>query len=125
MRRYSFCFLLLVLMACQDNEADAPELRTKPALQIGSSGAVLDAELTQTGPIVPVSVGFLWGTTQDLTIATAPGQHVIGDMSKIGPFSINVATLSPSTKYYFRAFAAKKDFTEFYYGPILDFTTLP
>jgi hypothetical protein len=123
--RLSLLLVIFLAVACQENEADAPELLTKPAQQIGQTSAVLEAEVTETGPVKPIQIGFLWGTTNDLTIASAPGKHIIGATSSKGPFSINVGTFSPATTYYYRSFAANADFTRIYYGAIVSFTTLP
>jgi hypothetical protein len=123
--RARWLFLSLLALACQDNEADSPELLTKPAQQIGQTSAVLEAEVTQTGPIKPITIGFLWGATADLTIASAPNKHIIGETSDKGPFSIKVETFSANTTYYYRSFAANTDFTRIYYGSVVSFTTLP
>lgn len=123
--RLRFLFIFVLAVACQENEADAPELLTKPAQQIGSTSAVLDAEVTETGPIKPITIGFLWGPSNDLTIASAPGKHIVGDTSAKGPFSIKVETFSPGTTYYYRSFAANSDFTRIYYGAVVSFVTLP
>ncbi len=61
--RQRWLFILLLAIACQENEADAPELLTKPAQEIGQTSAVLEAEIMETGPIKPITVGFLWSTT--------------------------------------------------------------
>lgn len=117
--------LLVVLSACQENEADRPELRTKAAQQVGAASAVLDAELTETGPIKPLTIGFLWGTSTDLSMYSAPGRYIFGDTSEKGPFSIKAEPLTPGTTYYYRAFAADTGFTKIYYGAVVSFTTLP
>lgn len=119
-------FLIIVLLGgCQDNEADQPEVLTKPAQQVGSTSAVLDAELTETGPIKPLVTGFLWGTSTDLTIFSAPNKYVGPQTSTKGPFSVKAESLTASTTYYYRAYAADPGFTKIYYGVIVSFTTLP
>lgn len=123
--RSRWLFLLLVAFACQENEADAPGMLTKPAQEIGSTSAVLEAEVTETGPIKPITIGFLWSTASDLTIASAPGQHIVGPTSAKGPFSIKVETFTPGTTYYYRSFAANPEFTRIYYGAVVSFETLP
>lgn len=118
-------FFLLLLPACQENEADMPELLTKAAQQVGSTRAVLEGEVLETGPIKPITIGFLWGNTADLSIFSAPGKYNFGDTSDKGPFSIAVETFTPNTTYYYRAFAADTGFTKIYYGAVVSFTTLP
>lgn len=124
MRKLSFMMLAL-MFSCQENEADRPELLTKPAQQIGTTSAVLEAEVTEAGPIKPITIGFLWGTTNDLTLATASNKHIIGQTSDKGPFSIKLEPLAPNTTYYYRAYASDTGVTQVYYGGIVSFTTLP
>lgn len=123
--RFVYFFAFLVVLGCQDDEADRPELLTKPAQQIGSTSAVLDAELTETGPIKPLVTGFLWGTTTDLSIFSAPNRYVGGETSSKGPFSIKIESLAPGTTYSYRSFAADPGFSKIYYGAVVSFTTLP
>lgn len=117
--------LLVLLAACQENEADRPELLTKAAQQVGSTSAVLDAELLETGPFKPLTVGFLWGTTADLSIFSAPKKRIFGDTSGKGPFSIKVENFTANTTYYYRSFASDPGFTKIYYGAVVSFTTMP
>ena len=50
-----YCLLLLAL-ACQDNEADFPELNTEDAQQIGATSVVMGAEIKEIGPVRPVEI---------------------------------------------------------------------
>jgi hypothetical protein len=123
MRKSIFLFFLLV--ACQSDEADKPELLTRPAQQIGPTSAVLEAEVTETGPIKPITVGFLWSTTNNLVLGDAPGKYTLGPTGSPGPYSIKVETFAPATTYYYRAYASDAAVTKVYYGAIVSFTTLP
>lgn len=123
MRRY--VFILLLLAACQTNEADAPELITNPAQQIGTTSAVLEAEITEVGPIRPITFGFLYDVQPDLNIGTGASQYIGGTTSDPRMYSIKVETFLPNTTYYYRSFAANSDFTRIYYGAVVSFTTLP
>ncbi len=123
MMRHSI-FLILLLVACQKDEADKPELLTKPAQQIGQTSAVLEAEVTETGPIQPITVGFLWSTTNNLTLGDSPGKHTLGPTGSTGPYSIKVETFAPATTYYYRAYATNPGVTQVWYGAIVSFTTL-
>lgn len=123
--RQSLLLIVLLAVACQENEADAPELLTKPAQQIGQTSAVLEAEVTETGPIKPITIGFLWSTTNNLTLAESPGRYTVGDTANKGPFSIKVETLAPNTIYYYRSYATNADVTQVWYGAIVSFTTMP
>jgi len=115
----------MLLLGCQNDEADHPDVLTKPAQQVGSTSAVLDAELTETGPIKPLVTGFLWGTSTDLTLFSALNKYVGPETSTKGPFSIKAEPLTANTTYYFRGYAADPAFTKIYYGAIVSFTTLP
>lgn len=119
-------FLMVLLVGCQENEADAPELLTKPAQQIGATSVVMEAEIRAVGPIRPIKYGFLWDIQgNDLTLASAPNKNITGTTSSPQPYSIKVETLLPATTYYYRSFAANNDFTRIYYGAVVSFTTLP
>ena len=124
MRLHRFLFLFLAL-ACQNDEADEPELLTKPAQQIGPTSAVLEADVTETGPIKPITVGFLWSTTNNLTLDASPGRYILGPTANKGPYSIKVETFAPNTIYYYRAYATNASVTQVWYGGIVSFTTLP
>jgi hypothetical protein len=120
-----YLFILLLLAACQSNEADAPELITKPAQQIGTTSAVLEAEITEVGPIRPITFGFLYDVQPDLNIGTGANQYIGGTTSDPRLYSIKVETFLPNATYYYRSFAANSDFTRIYYGAVVSFTTLP
>lgn len=123
--RQRWLFIFLLAFACQENEADRPELLTKPAQQIGQTSAVLEAEVTETGPVKPITVGFLWSTTNNLTLDSSPGRYIFGDTGSTGPYSINVGTLAPGTTYFYRAYATNASVTQVWYGAIVSFTTMP
>ncbi len=124
MRGHLIYFILL--FGCQTNEADFPELKTNDAQQIGASSAILEAEVTEVGPIRPITIGFLWDSQgNDLTIATAANKNILGTTSDPRTFSIKVENLLPATTYYYRGFAADSNFTRIYYGDVVSFTTLP
>lgn len=122
MKKYIFWILLI---SCQSNEADAPELITKDAQQIGTSSAVLEAEITEVGPVRPINYGFLWDIQQDITIAGASNKHIVGETSEPKLFSIKIENLNAATIYHYRSFAANADYSKIYYGKIVTFITLP
>lgn len=123
MKKYAF--LLLTILGCQSNEADYPEMLTKPAQQIGATSVVMEAEIKEIGPVRPVNFGFLWDIQQDISIASAQNKLVLGSASEARLFSIKVDNLTPATSYYYRCFAANVEYSKFYYGDIVTFTTLP
>lgn len=122
MRRY---LLFLLMMACQTNEADMPELVTNAAQQIGPTSAVLEAKIIEVGPIRPITFGFLYDVQPDIHIASGANQYIGGTTSDELTYSIKVETFLPNTTYYYRSFAANSNFMKIYYGAVVSFTTLP
>ena len=123
MKRY--VLLLVVLLACQDNEPDSPEVISKDAQQIGSTSVVMEAEIKEIGPVRPVNFGFLWDSQPDLSIAVAKNRVLLGLASAPRTFSIKQDNLTPSTVYYYRGFAANESYSIIYYANVVSFTTLP
>ena len=123
MRRY--LLFLFLLVACQDNEPDAPELVTKAAQQIGATSALLEAEIKEPGPVRPITYGFLWDDQSNITFGSGASQYIGGTTSDPRAYSIQLDNLTPATTYYFRSFASDAGFTKIYYGGVVSFTTLP
>ncbi len=117
--------LVLLVMGCQDNEANAPQLVTEEAQQIGATSVVMGAEIKEIGPIRPVNYGFLWDSQKDLSIISSKNKLILGSTSEPRKFSIKLDNLTPSTAYYYRAFAANVDYSKIYYSNVVTFTTLP
>lgn len=115
----------MLLIACQNNEADAPELFPDDPQQIGATSVVMGAEIKEIGPVRPVNYGLLWDTQNDVSIVTSKNKVILGSASAPKKFSIKLDNLSPNTVYYYRGFAANADNTKFYYSGIVSFTTLP
>ncbi|HRI78471.1 MAG TPA: fibronectin type III domain-containing protein [Cyclobacteriaceae bacterium] len=116
---------LVLLIGCQDNEADAPELLTIEAQQIASTGVVMGCEIKEVGPIRPINYGFLWDKQPDLSMVAAANKYIGGNTTDPRTFSIQLNNLTASTKYYYRGFAANADYSKIYYGNVVSFTTLP
>lgn len=92
-----------------------PTVRTDPATLITFSSARLNANLTEQGGEALIEVGFQYGeTVTDNTVK-------VTDQSE-GAYVLNLSSIDPITKYYFRAYATNSH--ETVYGSILDFTTL-
>ncbi|NOT74125.1 MAG: fibronectin type III domain-containing protein [Cyclobacteriaceae bacterium] len=117
--------LIFVAIACQDNEADAPELFPDNAQQIGATSVVMGAEIKEIGPVRPVNFGFLWDTQSDLSVINSKNKIVLGSTSEARKFSIKLDNLTPATTYFYRGFAANADYSKIYYSSIVSFTTLP
>ncbi len=124
MKRPGFIFFLL-LLACQENEPDTPGVVTQDAQQIGATSVVMGAKIEAVGPVKPINYGFLWDTSQDLTVIGSQNKVVLGSTSEVRTYSIKLDNLTPSTTYYYRGFAANGDYSKIYYANILSFTTLP
>ncbi|MBY0434517.1 MAG: fibronectin type III domain-containing protein [Cyclobacteriaceae bacterium] len=118
-------FISLLLFQCQNDEADAPELITEDAQQIGTTSVVMGAEVKKIGPVRPVNYGFLWDTQPDISIATAGNKVILGSLSGPRKFSIRLDNLKPATTYYYRGFAANEGYSIIYYAGTVQFTTLP
>ena len=116
--------MILLIIGCQNNEPDYPQVITKNEQQVGATSVVLEAEVKDVGPVRPINFGFLWDVNQDVTIAFA-NKVVSGQTSEPRTYSIKLDNLTPGTKYYFRSFAANEEYTSIYYGEVLSFTTLP
>ena len=119
-----FAFLILIIIGCQTDEPDYPEVITKEEQQVGATSVVLEAEVKDVGPVRPINFGFLWDVQQDVTIAFAT-TIVSGQTSEPRTYSIKLDNLTSSTKYYYRSFVANEGYTSIYYGQVLSFTTLP
>ena len=90
-----------------------PTVRTDPATLITFSSARLNANLTEQGGEALVEVGFQYGeTVTDNTVK-------VTDQSE-GAYILNLSSIDPITKYYFRAYATNSH--ETVYGSSLDFT---
>ncbi len=118
-------FLILFLIGCQNNEADAPELSTDEAQQIGATSVVMGAEIRAIGPVRPLNFGFLWDSKQDISIVSSANKIVLGSTGSARKFSIKLDNLTPTTTYYYRGFAANEDYSKIYYSGIASFKTLP
>lgn len=124
MGKFFALFVLLVVFACQQDEADKPKVETRGVGALGLNRAVLQAELLEVGPIKPVQYGFLWSTSNGVNAISAQGKIVVGETSEGElPYSYEITNLSPGTDYFVRAFAATNGFSNIYYGDELTFTT--
>ncbi len=95
----------------------APSVTTRGATSIGMTTATLNGSLTSVGSASSVTVGFLYGTSPNLSGAT---NTTVGTESSTGAFSEAVSGLSPSTTYYVQAWAKGDGFGA---GTIVKFST--
>ncbi|MEJ0057716.1 MAG: hypothetical protein WDN75_19960 [Bacteroidota bacterium] len=123
MRKW-IAILCLLIVSCQTNEADQPELQTDDAQQIGATSVVMAAGITEIGPVRPVNYGILWDKQSNLTIVASANKNLLGSTGGPKKFSIKIEGLTANTIYYYRGFAANEDYSKIYYSNVVTFTTL-
>ena len=70
-----------------------------------SAGATVEAEIVNQGQSRITDQGFVWGTTEDLTIETASYKSLGTASSK---YSYSITGLESATRYYVRAYAVNE-----------------
>jgi hypothetical protein len=124
MRKSLSLLLVLIVFACQQDEADQPVVETREAITIGSDRAVLQATLIAAGPIKPVQYGFLWSTVSDVNALSAQGSFMVGEGAEDQLlYSYELTGLLPVTTYFVKAFATTNGTANYYYGDEITFTT--
>ncbi|HSR89375.1 MAG TPA: LamG-like jellyroll fold domain-containing protein [Candidatus Udaeobacter sp.] len=101
--------------------ACVPTVTTSPASSVTASTLTLNGSITATGGADATQSGFAYGTSP--TLATTIATSTLGAQSGTASFSEGITGLSPSTTYYFRAYAINS--TGIGYGSIQSTTTLP
>ncbi len=94
-----------------------PSVTTSAASGITASGATLSGNLASLGSASTVTLGFLWGTTSDLSGAT---NVTVGPETAAGAFNTTLTGLTSGTTYYFEAWTNGDGFA---HGSIQSFTT--
>lgn len=116
--------LVLIVFACQQDEADYPVVETREAISVSLDKALLQATLIAAGPIKPVQYGFLWSTVSDVNAFSAQGSFVVGEGAEDQlTYSYELSGLLPGTTYFVKAFATTNGSTNYYYGEEITFTT--
>ncbi len=92
---------------------------TQAASTVVASGATLNGTITGTGGANATVRGFAYGTSATLTTGVAT--TATNGSFDVGAYSSNIVSLTPSTTYYFRAYATNPNGTGL--GTILSFTT--
>lgn len=98
-----------------DNNDDEPDVTTRNATNITTSGAKLNGRVDGNGS--STRAWFEYGTNTNLGYST--GETSYGSRSR--NYDRNISGLYPNTTYYFRAVAENRDGTD--YGNILSFRT--
>lgn len=116
---------LMLLAACDSNEAIDPEVLTTDPLEIGKTSFVIQAQITEAGSVRPIRYGFLWDTVGGLNIQTATHTIDLGTTDQKKLYSVKLEDLTAGTNYYVKAFTANLNYTRIYYGNEITVTTLP
>lgn len=96
-----------------------PQVNLLGIKDITEDGATIEAEVTYEGPTAVVERGIIWGETKDLNIDNG-NVEVLGDGK--GVFSVELADLQYSTKYYYVAYAQNESYIS--YSEVESFYTL-
>jgi hypothetical protein len=92
-----------------------PVVLTNDATSVTAEGAVLNGQVTSDGGLTVTERGLCWGTAADaLTNCTTSGEGT-------GAFTYTLTDLTPSTTYYFQAYATNSKGTA--QGEVRSFTT--
>ena len=94
-----------------------PFIITKPATNFYSTAATLHALITYVGNTDITSRGFMYGTDVNNLTETVQSTDETTD------FAYTLTGLTPSTTYYYKAFATNSEGTG--YGDVMSFTTSP
>ncbi len=97
-----------------------PSVTTNPATGITDTFAILNGELADKGSASSVNCSFVWGTTPGGPYPDETNPALT--LPETGPFSFNLADLSPDTEYFYRAKAAGDGIS---YGEEIAFKTDP
>lgn len=118
-------FLFLNLVSCDHNEAVDPLVLTDDPPQLGSTSAVIEGSIKDTGSIRPIKYGFLWDSISGLNIVNAKNKLDLGSTSANIVYQVALTGLASKTQYFVRAYTANADYSRIYYGNEVAFRTLP
>ncbi len=97
------------------SSGNPPTVLTSDATSIGQTTARINGNATSDGGTAITSRGFYWGTSSNPTTQVTSGNGT-------GTFFYDLSSLSPSTTYYFKAFATNSNGTS--EGIVKSFQTL-
>ncbi len=118
-------FIFFSLFACDHNEAVYPVVVTADPPQLGTTSAVIEGNITETGSIRPIKYGFLWDSVSGLNILNAKNKLDLGFTNSKRIYQVALTGLTPNTQYFVKAYAASTDYSKIYYGNEVGFKTLP
>lgn len=112
--------LISILFSCKIEELKTPPVvKTNSSSEISSSSAKIWGEVVEEGSSAATERGFVYSdknpspSTSDFKVVSGFGK---------GEFNIVISSLSPKTKYYFKAYATNQ--SGIAYGDVKDFTTI-
>ena len=99
-----------------------PQVVTDDQTSLTSTGAVLNGHVKPGGALLTATCGFQYGTTKAL------GSTAVADQSPISSalntaITATLAGLTPSTRYWYRAYATDVNFSGGKYGVLKSFIT--
>ncbi len=103
------------VLSSRTNPLTAPTVVTNAATNITASTATLNATITDNGGTAITACGFYWGTSADNLTYNAVYDGTENN------FSINITGLTPSTTYYYCAYATNSTSTAI--GEVMSLTT--
>lgn len=122
MKKILLLFASLALLSCSSDESESnptlPVLTTTNASNISLIGASTGGNITSNGGADITARGVVWSTTQNPTISLTTKTN---DGVGVGTYTSNIASLTPNTTYYVRAYATNSVGTS--YGNEINFTT--
>jgi hypothetical protein len=101
-------------------EATAPIVTTYAPDSYTSNSAIVRGNVTSDGGVTVTARGMVWSTSSNPTIESNNGMTLDGQ--GLGVFTSTLSNLSPSKKYYVKAYATNNLGTS--YGSEVNFTTL-
>jgi N-acetylneuraminic acid mutarotase len=112
-------------MKCDDHEfpeSAYPKVETLPVINISATGVTVQANLVQLSKQPIVNHGFVWGTTESLSL-TSDENIKLGAISGLGKFEAEVkAGLFEGETYFVKAFVITADYLV--YGKPVSFTSV-
>lgn len=113
-------FAAILLLGCEKEDSkELPKVTTIAATEITSVSANSGGNVYSSGGDEVVSRGLVWSTIENPSLEQHMG--IQSASSGLGLFTVTITELTPSTAYYFRAFASNGIGTA--YGNQVSFTT--
>jgi hypothetical protein len=115
---------IFLLVTCDNYEfpkSPYPRIETLPVVNISETGVTFQATITQIGEKEITNHGFVWGPTENLSIANED-KIQLGVTSNLGAFEADIKSgLFKDETYFVKAFVATQDY--FVYGEAVSFTS--